>query len=312
MYLYFGILLLVLFFFYCLNCWRRRKIICKIKSLCMGEKCEMLDELIAPFGYSYLQKQDIFTSRIDAWQRDFGYCALYDDKAIFLNMDFDCLPVYFNFHNRTWLIEFWKGQYGINTGCEIGVYHADRILNEKELKHTLFHSVENNEMPELALTLSGDARNQRTQQPPVLARVCGRHWWLTAFRMGCFSRPADLSLRVSVTLQSPEMAEAFLRGLLNAGYNRAEIQLCRCTVTFTFAHVKHPQKPCWLRRFWIRIVQWSNRLWCKVYLRITRPFHLSVDRILYLYYYLPFAFRKMLRLKRFKKRPKGIKWHSNR
>ena len=117
MYLFFGIFFLVLLFFFCLNHWRRKKIIQKVRCMCMKEKCCILDELIAPFGYAYLPAQDIFTSRLDVWQRDFGYCTLYDKAAFRFNMVFDCLPVYFEYDGRTWLLELWKGQYGINTGA---------------------------------------------------------------------------------------------------------------------------------------------------------------------------------------------------
>lgn len=311
MYLFFGILFLVLLLFFCLNYWRRRKIICKVKSLCMDEKCQILDEIIQPFGYSYVLSQDIFTSRIDAWQREFGYCALYDDSAVYLGMVFDCLPVYFNYHGRTWLIEFWKGQYGINLGCEAGVYYADHILSEAERKHALFHAVENQDMPEICLTLSEPALNQQRDGKSILAKLCDRHWWLTAFRTGSFAKPSELQLCVSVTLRNQEMAEAFLRGLLNTGYNPAEIQHCCNTVRFTFAKPKNPPKYSFFYRLVRRIVLCNNRLWCKVYTWVTRSFHLSVDRILYLYYYLPFACRRLLRLKRFKKRrPK--KCHCNK
>ena len=134
MYLFLGIVFLLLLLFFCINLWRRKRIIKKICSMCMLEKCDLLNELIGPFGYSYVSSQDLFTSRIDAWQRGFGYCALYDKAALRFNMIFDCLPVYFDYQGKTWLIEFWKGQYGINTGCEIGVYYADRILQDEE-KH---------------------------------------------------------------------------------------------------------------------------------------------------------------------------------
>ena len=62
--------------------------------MCMDEKCRLLKDLIEPFGYSYVLPQDIFTSRIDAWQRQFGYCRLYDEAAPHVNMILDCLPVY--------------------------------------------------------------------------------------------------------------------------------------------------------------------------------------------------------------------------
>ena len=89
MYLFFTIFFLFLLFFVCFNFWRRKKIIKKVCSMCMKEKCHLLDELIEPFGYSYVLSQDIFTSRIDAWQREFGYCALFDKAAFRFNMVFD-------------------------------------------------------------------------------------------------------------------------------------------------------------------------------------------------------------------------------
>ena len=61
MYLYFGIFFLILLFFFCVNHWRRKKIIKKIGSMCTGEKCELLDEIISPYGFCYMVSQDIFT-----------------------------------------------------------------------------------------------------------------------------------------------------------------------------------------------------------------------------------------------------------
>lgn len=291
MYLFFGISFLVLLFFFCINHFRRKRIIKKICSMCMDEKCRILNDLIEPFGYSYILSQDIFTSRIDAWQREFGYCQLYDKAASHFNMIFDCLPVYFDYQKKTWLIELWKGQYGINTGCEIGVYYADRILKEDELEHTLFQCADEENMQKLYFNLYRNGQN--------IAHLCKVHWWLTAFSTGCFSKPSDLTMRVSVSLHDEDMADAFVRGLIRAGYNRESIRVCCNTVSFTFAH-SLPVCGIW-KKLRIRIAQCINRFWCKVYLFVTRPFCLSIDRILYLYYYLPFAFRKMLHIRKYNK-----------
>lgn len=295
MYLFFGIFFLVLLFFFCMNHWRRKKIIKKVRCMCMKEKCHILDELIAPFGYAYLQAQDIFTSRLDVWQREFGYCTLYDKSALRFNMIFDCLPVYFNYEGRTWLLELWKGQYGINTGAEIGVYYADRILDRSEYHHTLFQSVEDCDMPALSFHLF--------RKGAQIADVCARHWWLTAFSMGRFSEPADLYMHACITFAAPAMAHAFIKGLINAGYPKDDIHLNCNTVTFSFT--KSDMRWNCFDRLWMRIAQCVNRFWCKVYLFVTRPFCLSIDRILYLYYYLPVIFRKMFRIRKYKKhRPK--------
>lgn len=294
MYVFWGILFLVLLFFFCINLRRRKKIIKKIYSMCLSEKCSILNRLLEPFGYSYVASQDLFTTRTDAWQREFGYCALYDKAAPHFKMIFDCLPVYFDYEDRTWLIEFWKGQYGINTGCEIGVYYADRILRDDEREKTLFRCVENRDMLNLSYCL---LKNHH-----VIAHLRARHWWLTGFDTGCFSRPSELSLQASVTLRSARMADAFARGLKDAGYDWEKLCVHCNTVTFTFSE---STPACGiLSGLRIRIAQWSNRFWCRVYLFVTRPFCRSVDRLLYLYYFLPFAFRKMLRFKKYKRRPK--------
>lgn len=288
MYLLFAILLPVFLILLIINHYRKKKIIKKVNSLCANEKYTLLNELLEPFGYNYLPAQDIFSTRIDAWQRKMGYCALYDKAAPRLNMIFDYLPVYFNYRNRTWLLEFWKGQYGINTGGEIGVYYADRILEEKELKTTLFQSVKDEDMLSLQFSLT------RNDNP--CASLEDRHWWLTAFRLGLFSKPSELKMQACVTFPTSEMAGAFVAGLLNAGYSTSEIRRYCNTVSFTLAHTHSVSGA--FRKFLARFSQWKNRFWCKTYLYITRPFTLSVDRVLYLYYYLPFVFRKTLRVRK--------------
>ena len=47
----------------------------------IGTDQEQLDRLnkdLAPFGFKYDPYQDIFYSLMYAWQRDYGYCRLYD------------------------------------------------------------------------------------------------------------------------------------------------------------------------------------------------------------------------------------------
>ncbi|MEI3236147.1 MAG: DUF4474 domain-containing protein [Lachnospira sp.] len=100
-------------------------------SPCAQKK--LLDELMQPFGFLSCPQQNVITSDIDSWQRTFGYTRLFDYSAPHFKMVFDCEPVYFDYDNRTWLIEFWKGQYGISCGAEIGIYRADTILSRTGL-----------------------------------------------------------------------------------------------------------------------------------------------------------------------------------
>lgn len=291
MYLFLSISIPLLLILVCIMHIRKKKNIKKVTSLCFEDKCHLINDLISPFGYCYIPSQDIFSSHVDAWQREHGYCALYDRASVHFNMVFDSFPVYFNYAGRTWLAEFWKGQYGINTGCEMGLYYTEGIINEAARSTTLFHSVLDTDMPKMSFVLSKNNTH--------IANLSGRHWWLTAFHVGCFSKPAELSLHTTLTFSSTCMAAAFTKGLLQCGYSPDTFYRRNNMVTLSFEQ-SNPSGN-FFRKIRILLAQTSNRFFCKTYLYLTRPFTLSLDRILYLYYYLPFAFRKTLRIRRYKK-----------
>lgn len=271
---------------------QRKKIICKINSMDCCAKCSFLNELVYPFGYDFHCDCGFFSSTVDAPQRQAGYSWLYDYMAPRFQMVFDSLPVYFDYRGRTWLIEFWKGQYGINTGAEIGIYHADHIIPESDYKNAWFSCAENNEMLDCSFRLCRDGDE--------CVCSCGRHWWLTAFLVGSFSKPACLTMESCITFPGREMLAAFVDGLKRAGCSEDCMSVRGLTVCFVF-HRDHQKYNC-ITRFWRRFSQWKNKCFCKLYLWVTRPFSCTEDRVLYLYFYLPVDFRKLLRLRRFHKR----------
>lgn len=269
--------------------FRRKKIICKIRSMDKGRKCSLLEELSEPFGYVFHCCCGYFSSTVDAWQKAAGYTWLYDFMAPRFQMVFDSLPVYFNYCDRTWLIEFWKGQYGINTGAEIGIYHADRLLSQTEYRTALFEAAGENEMLPCSLQLyTGDG---------ACVKLSERHWWLTAFIPGLFSRPSELCLKAAVCFHNREMLEAFHRGLCRTGYPAEMISVQNLCVIVTF-HQPLPVRYGLLTRFHRWLSQCLNRMYCRLFLWITRPFTCAEDRILFLYYYIPLCFRKLMRLRR--------------
>lgn len=275
-------------FFQC----RRKKIICKINSMDDCTKCSLLNELVYPFGYDFHCDCGFFSSTVNAPQRQAGYTWLYDYMAPRFQMVFDSLPVYFDYRGRTWLIEFWKGQYGINTGAEIGIYHADTIIPESDYKTAWFSCAEEHEMLDCSFQLC-KCENEC---------ICNsdRHWWLTAFLVGCFSRPSALTMESCISFPNREMLSAFVDGLKRAGCPEGCLSVRGLCVCFIFH--RDSAKYNLITRFWRRFSQWKNKFFCKLYLWVTRPFLCTEDRVLYLYYYLPFAFRKLLRLHRFNKR----------
>lgn len=272
---------------------RRKKIICKIRDMDQRRKCSLLKELAEPFGYVYQCCCGFFSSAVCAWQKDAGYTWAYDHMAPRFQMVFDALPVYFNYQGRTWLIEFWKGQYGINTGAEIGVYHSDRLLSESEYRTALFQAADKREMLYCSLQLY--------RENSACVKISERHWWLTAFLPGVFSDPSGLCLKAMICFPDREMLDAFCRGLRRAGYPAEGITVQNRCLSFTFRHPAETQYG-FLTRLWRRLSQCLNRMNCRLFAWVTRPFDCAEDRILFLYFYLPFCFRRLLRLRRFHRR----------
>lgn len=292
MYIFFNTFLAILLVFFVIGCFRRKAVIRKICSMTCHEKCCTLNSITKPFGFLCLPRQDIFTSTVDAWQRNLGYHSLYNKSAAHFNMVFDYQPVYFDYDGRTWLIELWKGQYGINTGCEIGVYHADRILSETEWDTTLFHAADDKDMLEISISLMRNCT-------PFL-HVSGKHWWLTGFSMGTFSWPFQLEMEAAVTFPNCKMLAAFLSGLKKTDLCKYNFEICGLTLAF---HM-HPfrKKPHLFHTLAVYFSQWKNRLLCRIFLFASRPFTCSADRLLYLYYFLPFAFRRTMHVRGYRRK----------
>lgn len=271
---------------------RKKRIICKITEMKQTEKCAFANELVSTFGYQYHCCPGIFSSSLNAWQKNLGYTFLYDYMAPRFQMVFDSLPVYFNYNNKTWLIQFWKGQYGINCGAEIGIYHADHIVKPEEYKTTLFTEITEQEMLPLSFRLF--------YPDNTCVEMSQTHWWLTSFDVGHFADPKKLATDNSIIFPNSDMQHAFVNGLLNAGVSANDISIHGLRVYFYFE--KSPFEINTLyTRFWSKISQWSNRQFCKLYLSFTKPFEATEDRILYIYYFLPFLFRKIFRFHRFDK-----------
>lgn len=65
---------------------RRAISVRKVENLSQKEKDILLNQLANPFGYEYILEQDIFITRRDAWQRQFGYEAAFDEEMLGMGM----------------------------------------------------------------------------------------------------------------------------------------------------------------------------------------------------------------------------------
>ncbi len=268
--------------------WRRETAKRKVRRMSRQEKVEKLNALIDPFGFLYEARQEIFVSRVNAWQRKEGYESLYDRLASKFNMVIDAFPVYFDYREKTWMIEFWKGQYGINTGAEVGVYHTNRVVPKSQRGKVHYNSASDEEMPLIGLYLE--------KQRFWLFSVKRRHWWLAAFRMGMFSQPRQLAMRVSIAFHDPAAAQAFCVGLMEAGFTEDQYRVRNRRVSLRIEGTQEQNGVAKLQR---DLVQGMNHFYCKLYHMATSPFTRTEDRMLFLYEMLPGCFRRMLRLHSF-------------
>lgn len=296
-YLYFIIplafLLLILLTILLLH-FRKKRVIKKVRSLSTEEKNTLINRLIEPVGYIYDPSQDIFATRLNAPQKLFGYTIFYDLSAPYFNMVFDYETIYFDYGGRTWLIEMWKGQYGINSGCELGIYYADSIVPPDKYDTTLFHAVDEADMLDISLKLNKSAAKPNTT-PSRLGYLHYHHWWLTIFKMGVFSKPKQLFVNTSIRFKTYTMMYSFLESF-DKVLPETPYVLNGLNVYFTFC--KSYRKHNWLKKMVRHIALISCHLYCTLFNFITRPFQNTGDKILYIYYYLPFAIRLIFKPKK--------------
>lgn len=230
------------------------------------------EELINASGFDYDPKQDIFYSIMDPWQRKMGYCRLYDEACAPMGMIVDCEPVHFNYKGKRWMIEFWKGQYDLVTGAELGIYYTDKPDIEVPgiFKGPFFKCVSNSDRLRASFVLRKNGKN--------LFLRSDLHWWLTGFVLGEFSEPHELTMHINITLKDEVMRDAFLSGLIKTGYSTNELKVSGNTVSFVFDKPRSLQ-PITRTTATDKIIQKKNKLMCEAYQKITGPYKTIPEKI---------------------------------
>ncbi len=252
-----------------------------------------LDKALEIAGYSYDPIQDIFYSTMDPWQRHIGYCRLYDEAAPLMGMVIDCEPIYFDYNGKKWVVELWKGQYDLVTGCEIGVYNSSLNPNIPGVFSGTFYTCASNaERLQMSCTLK--------KHGIVLFTREGQHWWLTGFKLGEFSEPSDLSMDAAITLHNMAMRDAFVTGLKNAGYSDDEFEIKNNTISFTF-NIPRTRQPMTRKPEIDLIIQVKNKKLCDLFQAITGPHTTVLDKLKAIEQQAPELYRQIMFLGKTKK-----------
>lgn len=171
------------------------------------------------FGFKYSKKDKIFVTAENAWQRNFGYNEVYDASAPVISITYDTMRVKFNYGGFEWMIQYWKGQYGlIMVGAEIGVYNRP----ENAVAGTHYECADDETKLMQSMTVYRRESSTSNKFKAIFTRSMSNTWWCTGFIPGTLGagrylvtaeETANLKVDSKIVLKSPEMAQAFIQGL---------------------------------------------------------------------------------------------------
>lgn len=259
----------------------------KVNELSYKEKRNRINKVAGTLGFALNERDDYFYSIHDAWQKGMGYCTLYDKMAPALRMLIDCEPVYFEYADKIYLVETWKGQYGIATGAEVGIYEASKreVADAGGVEKTLFYAVDEKTGFYIYFDLYRKGK-------PFIKRL-EKHWWLTAFKVGMCSKSRELQMHVEILFPNQLMSNAYYHALLETGYSKDSLTYYQNVVAYDFDVPKTEQFKIWrIRKWWVSYRNLAN---AKRYLKYTREYNNETDRLTYLSYRYPILFRMILK-----------------
>lgn len=177
---------------------------------------------ILSYQYSYIDDY-YYTNDKDCWQHNFGFGKVYDLVAPYVLLEYDYTRVFFTYEGKDWMIQFWKGQYGLLFyGGEIGVYNKEHS-DKKDNVFTMYGCPGPEDWLKMEMTLYHDEGFGNYERQ--FTREYGDYWWCTGFKDGHLRRqePADeLRMTGRITLKDAEMTGLFTQGLKDCGFGQSK------------------------------------------------------------------------------------------
>lgn len=157
-------------------------------------------------GFAFDAKNNVFYATGQGWQRTMGYTELYDRFAPVGFMPIETIRIKFNYDNKQWMVQLWKGFYGlVLAGCETGFYNRPGDTPEDYDTYNVVSEDYYQEIScEFHYALSSFSRTSKT-------------WWLTGFSPAVQISPSTTipRMRVENTIRFTDkgLMNAFIQGL---------------------------------------------------------------------------------------------------
>ncbi len=176
---------------------------------------------ILSYQYSYVDDY-YYTNDKEAWQYNFGFGKIYDIASPYILLEYDYIRVFFTYGDKDWMLQMWKGQYGmIFYGGEIGIYtrkHSEEGVGE----WAMYACPAEENWLQMEMTLWHEELNGEWTRE--FTREYDYYWWCTGFKNGHLRQeePADeLRLTGRITFKDEEMAKIVYQGLKECGFGDA-------------------------------------------------------------------------------------------
>lgn len=158
-----------------------------------------------------------YTDDKKCWQQNFGFNEGYDSMAPLGMMNYDTVRIKFEYDNKEWLVQMWKGQYGYAfVGGEVGVY-----TRKVGAGGTHYNCAKQEDWLNMEMAFVWDKGRTGNYQT-IFTRDYTQYWWCTGFVPGLETgAPRDqFRLITHITFKSTEMAELFCTQLESKGFDR--------------------------------------------------------------------------------------------
>lgn len=169
-----------------------------------------------------------------AVQRKFGFNKGYDTFSGLANFFLDSITAYFEYDDKYWLIEFWKGEYAIGAvGCEIGFYtkeinSVNRYIHDNQGPEWLaYGSVKDEDTMKVSMKLwQYQTPDQTTPVQKIDYNIDQPHWWAADFATGSLYKNSDRTTLVMVgSIQFPNatIKNLFVDAMKEKGFTEGSI-----------------------------------------------------------------------------------------
>lgn len=161
------------------------------------------DSGMADIGYNFDINDMVVYATLNCWMRDYGFCVGYDMISYALPLfSYETRRFQFNYNDREWMIQIWKGNYVITNGSEVGVYTRD-----KGSLGTYYNCASDDEMLNMSMQLyHGDELIIDVKEQP--------HWWANGFKLAdTLYTPSSMTLKFTVEMKDNDMLKAFCKSI---------------------------------------------------------------------------------------------------